>query len=721
MTSARHLRASRGRATAALAPLFLLAALGVAPRAARAQDVAGAPSFREVLSLRSVGGLAVSPDGSAVAYEVRRADWDANRYDTEIWLARPGRAPFQLTRTAEGSSTSPAWSPDGRWIAFLASREDGKSSQVWVIRPDGGEARPLTSVEDGVRRFAWSPDGSSMAVSIREPESAAMKARKKDYGEWRVESETAPPVHLWTLDVARALATEDGAALPKEAAAKDTAGGDAESAGGDAASRAADSAAFRDLTPDATYTVEGFRWSPDGTRIAFAHQPDGRVPSFTGRDLSVADVASGAVRTLVDQPGMDGGPMWSPDGRWIAFSTGAGDSAYYATNEIARVRASGGTPELLTGAYDYNADPVAWTPDGLVVEGWRDGRNVLYRMDPGSKEMTEITDAPRAFRSVDYTRDGRFAAFAGATPTRLWEIYLTSGSDWKPRKLTDMTAQVAGWPLGTARDITWKSKDGATVHGVLITPPGFDSTRSHPLVVRIHGGPTGIDVPILDEATGGYVYPLVQWLARGAVVLMPNYRGSLGYGQAFEKLNVGNLGVGDAWDVMSGVQALVDRGIADPDSMVAMGWSEGGYISAFLTTTTHRFRAISVGAGISDWMTYYVNTDIHPFTISYLGGTPWELPDLYAKTSPITYVEDASTPTLIQHDDGDPRVPPPDGFELYQGLKDVGVPVKFVLYHADSHGVPTPKQRLAATWHNWAWIAEWLYGENVELPFPEGG
>ncbi|HKK27377.1 MAG TPA: S9 family peptidase [Gemmatimonadota bacterium] len=713
MTSARHLRASRGRASAAVALLFLLAAPGVGPRAARAQDVPGAPSFREVLSLRSVGGVALSPDGSAVAYTVRSADWDTNRFDTEIWMARPGEAPFQLTRTADGSSTSPAWSPDGRWIAFLASREDGKPSQVWVIRPDGGEARPLTNVEEGIRDFAWSPDGSSLAVSIQEAESAAMKARKKDYGAWRVESETAPPVHLWTLDVARALDTGNGAKAP-EAAAADPAGGGTDSA-------AAESSAFRDLTPDATYTVEGFRWSPDGTRIAFGHQPDGRVPSFTHRDLSVVDVAGGSVRTLVDQPGMDGSPIWSPDGRWIAFSTGAGDTAYYTTDEIARVRASGGAPELLTGAYDHNADAVAWLPDGLVVQGWREGRPVLFGMDPDSKKMTEVEGPPAFLESLDFTRDGKVAAFVAHSADHLGEIYRADGRTWKARRLTDMTAQVEGWPLGTPRDVSWKSRDGATVHGVLITPPGWDSARPRPLVVRIHGGPTGIDVPVLDEATGGYVYPLVQWLARGAVVLMPNYRGSIGYGQAFEKLNVGNLGVGDAWDVMSGVQALVDRGIADPDSMVAMGWSEGGYISAFLTTTTHRFRAISVGAGISDWMTYYVNTDIHPFTISYLGGTPWDLPDVYAKTSPITYIRQASTPTLIQHDDGDPRVPPPNGFELYQGLEDVGVPVKFVLYDADSHGVPTPKQRLAATWHNWAWIGKWLYGEEIELPFPEGG
>jgi dipeptidyl aminopeptidase/acylaminoacyl peptidase len=704
-----------------LLPLVALgAALSLVPFApARAQDVPGAPSFRDVLSLASVGQVALAPDGSAVAYEVRSADWDANRYDTEIWLARPGRAPLQLTRNAKGSSSSPAWSPDGRWIAFVSSRE-GQKSQVWLIPPDGGEARPLTKVADGVRRFAWSPDGASMALTIQEPVSEAMKAREKEYGEWRVESENAPPAHLWVLDVAKALASDDGVGLPHDSVAAKPAA-DAEASPRSASGAAsASSAAFRALTPGAPYTVGTFRWSPDGTRIAFDHQPNPRVPSFAHRDISVVEVATDSVRRLVERPGSDADPIWSPDGRWIVFSTGASDSAYYATAEIAKVRSSGGEPQLLTGAFDYNADAVAWLADGIRFQGWHDGRSLLYRMDPDSKRIEVAADIPGQFRSADFTPDGKRVAYTSYTPTRLGEVYLTETAEWKPRRLTDLTAQVKGWPLGTERTIEWKSKDGATVHGVLITPPGFDSTRRHPLVVRIHGGPTGIDLPILSSQVESYVYPLTQWLARGAVVLLPNYRGSLGYGEAFEKLNVGNLGVGDAWDVMSGVQALVDRGIADPDSMVAMGWSEGGYISAFLTTTTKRFKAISVGAGISDWMTYYVNTDIHPFTRSYLGGTPWDLPDLYAKTSPITYIKQASTPTLIQHDTGDPRVPPPNAFELYQGLRDVSVPTKLILYDAHTHGVPTPKQRLAATWHNWAWVAKWLYGEEVKLPFPEG-
>ncbi|HEX2091475.1 MAG TPA: prolyl oligopeptidase family serine peptidase, partial [Longimicrobiaceae bacterium] len=204
--------------------------------------------------------------------------------------------------------------------------------------------------------------------------------------------------------------------------------------------------------------------------------------------------------------------------------------------------------------------------------------------------------------------------------------------------------------------------------------------------------------------------------ARGALVLRPNYRGSAGYGARFRALNVRNLGVGDAWDVLSGVDHLVRTGVVDTTRMAAMGWSQGGYISAFLATTSNRFRAISVGAGISDWMTYYVNTDIHPFTRQYLKATPWDDPEIYARTSPITYVKQARTPTLIQHGENDRRVPIANAYELFQGLQDQGVDTRLIVYRGFGHGIDKPREQLAALWHNWQWFAKHLWGEEVEPP-----
>jgi dipeptidyl aminopeptidase/acylaminoacyl peptidase len=258
--------------------------------------------------------------------------------------------------------------------------------------------------------------------------------------------------------------------------------------------------------------------------------------------------------------------------------------------------------------------------------------------------------------------------------------------------------------------VQWKSTDGTPIEGVLIKPADFEPGRKYPLLVVIHGGPTGVDTPVLSADR---YYPIERFAAKGAVILKVNYRGSAGYGAKFRALNVRNLGVGDYQDVISGVDYLIAKGIADKDRVASMGWSEGGYISAFITCYSDRFKAVSVGAGISDWLTYYVNTDIHPFTRQYLKATPWEDLEIYRKTSPITYVSRAKTPTLIQQGEQDKRVPPPNSYELYQALKDRNVPVKLVFFKGFGHGINKPKQQRALMEQNYDWFSKYIWGEEV--------
>ena len=294
-------------------------------------------------------------------------------------------------------------------------------------------------------------------------------------------------------------------------------------------------------------------------------------------------------------------------------------------------------------------------------------------------------------------------AFLAGSPVEVWA---TDVKRFSPRQLTDQRAQWKDFQIATREVIDWKSEDGARIEGILYKPHNFDPKKKYPLLVVIHGGPTGIDTPTI--APDRY-YPIEQFVAKGALVLRPNYRGSTGYGEKFRSLNVRNLGVGDAWDVLSGVDSLIAKGHVDKDRIGAMGWSQGGYISAFLTCSSDRFKAISVGAGISDWMTYYVNTDIHPFTRTYLKATPWDDPEIYRKTSPISYVKSAKTPTLIQHGELDKRVPPPNAFELYQALKDRGVESRLVIYKGFGHGIDKPKQMRHVMEENEAWFEKYIF------------
>ena len=655
---------------------FLAPALLLAAQAAFAQAT---PSMKQWLSLRSVGAPAISPDGGSVAYTVTTTDWENNRYDTEIWMARAGVAPIQLTVTEKESSTTPRWSPDGRWVAFIADRGEGR--QVHLIRATGGEARRLTSLKGGVNDFAWAPDGSRIAFTSVGPEGDDVVARRKAYGEFSVENADFRQVRLWLV------AADTSAAAP----------------------------AARALPTGADRNVGTFAWSPDSRRIAFAHTPDPLLSSGSRSDISLLDVAAGAVRPLVSGPGGDTDPSWSPDGRRVMFSSAMGDTlaSFYRNAHLAVVPADGGPVTELARTFDENPGGAVWLASGIRFLASQGTTQKLMALDPATGVTRVLLSSPSVIRAVSHSADGSVVAFVGEDATTLPEVYRVAMPAGSATRLTHMTAQVAGWSLGSREVVSWTSRDGARIEGVLYKPSGWVASRRYPLLVAIHGGPTGVSRPTLSY---GSVYPIEQFLARGAVVLMPNYRGSAGYGEKFRSLNVRNLGVGDAWDVLSGADSLIARGIADSTRMGSMGWSQGGYISAFLTTTSQRFKAISVGAGISDWMTYYVSTDIHPFTRQYLGATPWSDPGIYAKTSPMTYINQARTPTLIQHGELDRRVPIANAYELYQGLQDVGVPAKLVVYKGFGHGITKPKEQLAATWHNWQWFSKYIWSEDVPMP-----
>jgi dipeptidyl aminopeptidase/acylaminoacyl peptidase len=638
----------------------LLLAVALAPMtAAQAQTV------DQILSLQRAGAPQLSPDGHSVAYTVQRTNWDDNAYETDIWLADVASGQTRQLTTSKKSSTAPAWSPDGSRIAFISDRSEKR--QMYVIDPRGGEAEALTSLEDGVGNFAWAPDGRTIAYTATEPKSAAMKERDKKFGEFQIVDADQRMTQLFLLTVA----------------SRDT----------------------RQLTHGA-FTVGRYAWSPDGTRIAFDHQVNPSPGSGGTADISIVTVADGALKDLVTQDGPDTHPVWAPDGSQIAFESSMANAAYFYTNHpIAVVAAGGGTPVALTAAFDEDPQIVAWKPGGLFFTASERTYAFLYRLDVASRAVAKVDAVERTVTSgCTLSKDGDVHACLRADASSIAEVYVGA------KKLTNLNAQTASWRSGTLDVVSWKSQDGASIEGVLHKPADFDPSRRYPLLVVVHGGPTGVSRAIPYTST---IYPIDVWVPRGVLVLEPNYRGSAGYGEKFRSLNVRNLGVGDAWDVLSGIDALVAKGLVDSNRVGVMGWSQGGYISAFLAThDAARFKAISVGAGISDWMTYYVNTDIHPFTRQYLQATPWDEAQIYAKTSPITYIKGAKTPTLIQHGATDQRVPLPNAYELYQGLQDNHVPSKLIVYkgfEGIGHGPSKPKSHRATMEHNLEWFDQYLF------------
>jgi len=661
------------------------------------------PSFEQVISLRSAGSPVISPDGKLIAYGVSTTDWNDNRVDTEIWLSRNGAKPFQLTNTAKGSSTSPAFSPDGQWLAFLTDR--GNKSQIYVIRTDGGEAMPVTKEEEGVNGFDWHPSGTKFVLLKNEKENKTKKELEKRYGGFEADDKEFTLSHLWQVEFSPEQRNLNELPCYEQTDSLKAKAGCIELP------------KAQQLT-EGKYTVNSFLISPDGTKIVFVHQPDPLINSFTKSDISLLDISSKKITPLVTNPSSDDIEAWSPDSKEVLFTTSLADttSNFYTNPKLFSINITDKTTRQLAKNLDEYFGGLVWRSTGIYTSAFNKMKRHLYKIDPKTGSHTVLLNAPDQIFDFSVSKSGDRLAFSGRNDDQITEIFTLSTAAPKPEKITDFSSQIANWKTAQSEVISWKSKDGATIEGVLHKPKNYDPTKKYPLLVVIHGGPTGIDTP---TPVPSYVYPIVQWLDKGCLVLRPNYRGSAGYGEAFRSLNVQNLGVGDAWDVLSGVDYLDSKGLIDKNKMGCMGWSQGGYISAFLTTTSDVFKAVSVGAGISDWMTYYVNTDIHPFTRQYLKATPWSDEEIYKKTSPMTYINRAKTPTLIQHGEFDKRVPIPNAYQLLQGLRDKGVPTELIVYKGFGHGINKPKERLAATWHNWQWFNKYIWGEEVVIPVGE--
>jgi dipeptidyl aminopeptidase/acylaminoacyl peptidase len=640
------------------------------------------PTVEDLLMVKSAGGAQISPDGKWVAYSVTETDMKQDAYVTHIWLADTATGKkIQLTR-GEKSAGGAQWSPDGAWLAFTSNRI-GDKNQIFAISPDGGEAVQLTKSETSIGGFAWSKDGKQIAFSATEAPPQASKDRKEHLGDFEVVRKEYTHTHIWTIDVAEAMKAP---------------------------------VAGRQRTKNKEFSVGNASWSPDGQKIAFSATVNPDLIQGTTADIYLLNLADDSVKKLVAQPGPDNNPQWSPDGKQILFSTAMGNERFFASNSrLAIVPAAGGTPRSLTAAFDENPGFVTWNNDGIYFTGLQKTASHLFRLDPQTAKITRITGPDNLMAGAfSLTRDGQRMAFTASSAVTLNELFTSDVKSFSPRALTNMTEQAKAFTLGTRELISWKSQDGAMIEGVVIKPANFDASKKYPLLCIIHGGPTGVDRPALLAPDTRY-YPSDIWAARGALILKVNYRGSAGYGENFRRLNVRNLGVGDAWDVLSGVDYLIAKGWVDPKKVGCMGWSQGGYISAFLTTSTDRFAAISVGAGISNWATYYYNTDITPFTINYLGKDPAEDPEIYEKTSPMSYIKKARTPTLIQHGEFDRRVPIANAYELRQGLEDRGVKVEMVVYKGYGHGITKPRSMRAVMQHNLDWFNHYIWGD----PLPD--
>ena len=454
------------------------------------------PSIEQSLGMKSVSGAQISPDGRFVAYTIQQANWEEDEFVQQIWVAMISTGErYQLT-SAKKSSQNPKWSPDSKRLAF-ASERDGKR-QIYVINPLGGEPQQLTTEENGVGQFEWAPDGTAVAFTSTGPESKVKKDRKDKYGDFEVVEGDYAMMRLWLVKTPEEIAP-DPKQKPKAEA----------------------------LTEGDKFSVERFSWSPDSKLIAFSAQRDPDLSSSGTEQIYLVDLADKHVKKLLDSGGPNGDPRWSPDGRQIAFSTSSGDPFYYYTNRrIATIPASGGEPKILTGKFDEDAILIDWGPDGIYFSAFQKGAAHVFSVNPASLAIDRITSPDSFFESdASFTPDHRTMAAVGAMPNQFANVFVSSAKDFSPRYLTDMGDQWKRFQLTTREMIEWKSSDGTMIQGVLVKPRDYDPSRKYPLLVVIHGGPTGMDTLV---SSADRYYPVERFAAKGALVLRPNYRGSAG-------------------------------------------------------------------------------------------------------------------------------------------------------------------------------------------------
>ena len=636
----------------------------------------GAPNWTPEVSLtvKGVGPARVSPDGARAAYTVTGPVMtdEKSEYVTQIWLAGTDGSDACQATFGDTSSDNPRWSPDGRFLAFTSKRAD-KKSRLYVMRLSGGEPEPLTDGKADVGDYRWSPDGTQVAFVMTDAETDEEEKRKKSKDDWTWKDEDQKFNRLYVVQ----LSVD-----------------------------AADTRKPRLLTP-ADRQVGAFDWSLDGQHIAYDHTAGPSADLWPSSAISVVDVGAGAVSTLVEGGYAVNRPLYSPDGRSLAFVRSDAPAHWYFRVEICVLPLAGGDALVLPATFDESPTPVGWTADGtrlLFQEPFRTTTR-LYALDIASG-ATETLYSGGANVEFNLNATRTWVGFAHQTPDRAAEAFASPVQEFAPRAVSQANAVLEGKPIATTETIRWTGAEGREIEGLLTFPAGYKAGARVPLLLVIHGGPAGVFTESFPGAAS--VYPVAAFADRGFAILRCNPRGSTGYGAEFRAANLKDWGGRDYQDLMSGVDRLIEKGIADPERLGVMGWSYGGFMTSWVLTQTDRFKAASVGAAVTNLTSFNGTADIPSFVPDYFGGEFWDDPQIYLDHSPVYQAKGVSTPALIQHGDADIRVPISQGYEYYNALKRQGVETRMIVFPRQPHGLTEPRMLLKAMQTNLEWFTSRL-------------
>jgi dipeptidyl aminopeptidase/acylaminoacyl peptidase len=629
------------------------------------------------LQFQNVSNVTVSPDGKMVAWVQSKQVVETEKSEvlTHIWVAAAdGSRRYQLTR-GDKSASNPQWTQDSKSIVFTAARGTGPTAtqQIYSIAVAGGEADRLTEFKGGIGSFAIAPDGKSVAFTGTETNADEEKA-KKEKRDMRVIDQPLGNQTIYAIPMA---ADADGKRKQRKVV-------------------------------DAKYHVVNFNWSPDSKHIAYEHWPATKFENWYKADVSEVDVASGSVKSIAATPASESSPVYSPDGRFIALTRSGAKPRWAFENRIALVTRASGEARDLPATYDEQPRILGWAKDSSKVffgESKRT-RNYIGAM-PVDGPPAVFFETARGVFNAGLNASGSHFGLTFESPDSPVEAYLmpVQGSATMQR-VSRANVDIARPAIGRTEAIRWKSKDGLEVEGLLTYPVGYEKGQKVPLILNIHGGPTGV----FNESFVGRsaLYPIAVFASKGYAVLRPNPRGSSGYGKQFRFANYNDWGGKDYEDDQTGVDKVIEMGIADPDRLAIMGWSYGGFMTSWTITQTKRFKAAVVGAAVTNLWSFTGTADIPGFIPDYFGGEPWENFEPYRKHSPITHIKNVVTPTLVLHGEADDRVPVGQGYEYYNALKRQGGIAKMVVYPRTPHGPREPKFVLDIMQRHLDWVEQYV-------------
>ena len=622
------------------------------------------------MSFKSISGVTLSHDGKYTAYVVREPIMagEKSEYLQNIWVAATdGTMNVQYTRQ-EKSSHSPAFSPDGQHLAFLSERND--ETQLYLMRLMGGEPEQITQEKNGIGAFQWSPDGSRIAF---------LKTDEKTEEEEKAEEEKRHVIevdknhkytHLYTVNMR------------------------------------SDSHEVQRVTEGALQVIS-FDWSPDADLIAFSHKADPSINTgFVETEISLVPADSGEVKPLVRRPGTDQNPKYSPDGKFIAFQGSGGRPEPIGLSDLFLVGVEDGQIVPLAHTFNRSASILGWNDDDhLIATDFEGTSRVAYQWSISKAEVNKVV-MPEGTMGSAAVNAGSDIAYVHQNLEQPAELFISRRGESEYLQLTNINREVDLPAMGRTELIKWQSKDGLEIEGFLTYPVDYQVGEKVPLILQIHGGPSGV---FSHSFTGNpSIYPTQYFAQQGMAVLRPNPRGSTGYGRDFRYANFRDWGYGDYEDVMSGVDKVIEMGVADEKRMAVMGWSYGGYLTSFVVTRTDRFKAASMGAGLPNLISMVTTNDIPDYLVGHMGAEFFDDYETYEKHSAIYRIKNVTTPTQIIHGANDLRVPFTQGQEFYGALKRLGVSTEMLVLPRTPHGPREPKLLMEVSPRIMKWFNKYL-------------